>query len=177
MAGRSRIQEHSDRSDGALAIPHIPNADAPAMVGNSYVGTFNCQAKYPVQRPSVPYGQQNDTSEALWFEGGYKECVGYLTEGRYPVFDKAGYALTNASNATHLSISPAVPDHREKKQRRVIHYSNGKESGLFLISSALDGKWLGPRGTLLPANCSDQAAQVKITFPIVKATRWSMLLD
>ncbi|GFF42010.1 hypothetical protein IFM58399_06462 [Aspergillus lentulus] len=100
------------------------------MIGNSYIGTSNCQAKYPVQRPPVPYGQQNDTSEALWFEDGYKD----------------------------------TPDHSEKKQRWVIHYSNGEESGLFLISSALDGKWLGPSGTLLPANCSDQAAQVKITF-------------
>jgi phospholipase C len=87
-----------------------------------------------------------------------------LTEGRYLVFEKAGYALTNAGNAIHLSISPAGPDHSDKKQRWVIHYSNGEESGLFLISSALDGKWLGPRNTLLPANCSDQAAQVKITF-------------
>ncbi|RHZ47182.1 hypothetical protein CDV55_100609 [Aspergillus turcosus] len=149
--------DHPDYS-----IPHIPSADAPAMIGTSYVGTSNCQAKYPVQRPPVPYGQQNDTSEALWFEDGYKECVGYLTEGRYLVFEKAGYALTNAGN--HLSISPAIPDHSEKKQRWVIHYSDGEESGLFLISSALDGKWLGPNGTLLPANCSDQAAQVKITF-------------
>ncbi|PKX93732.1 uncharacterized protein P174DRAFT_440982 [Aspergillus novofumigatus IBT 16806] len=63
-----------------------------------------------------------------------------LTEDRYLVFEKAGYALTNAGNATHLSISPAVPDHSEKKKRYVIHYSNGEESGLFLISSALDGK-------------------------------------
>jgi phospholipase C len=132
------------------------------MASNSYVGTSNCQAKYPVQRPPVPYGQQNDTSEALWFEDGYKECVGYLTEGRYLVFERAGYALTNAGD--HLSISPAVPDHSKKNQRWVIHYSDGEESGLFLISSALDGKWLGPKGTLLPANRSDQAAQVKITF-------------
>lgn len=53
-----------------------------------------------------PCGSRTDT----------KECVGYLTGARYLVFVKAGYALI-AGNATHQSISPAVPSHTEMKQR------------------------------------------------------------
>jgi phospholipase C len=135
------------------------------MLLGKYVGTANCQATHPVQRPPVPYGQQGNITDALWFEEGYKEVVGYLTEGRYLVFDKSGYALTNAgNNATQLSSSRTSAGYSDKRQRWVIHYSGGEQTQVFRISSALDGRWLGPKGTLLPAIEGNQAADVTITF-------------
>lgn len=142
----------------------MPDAEEPATLLGNYVGSSNCQASHPTQRPPVPYGQQSNVSDALWFEEGYKEVVGYLTEGRYLVFEKSGYALTNAGNATRISSSRTGSGYGDKKQRWVIHYSGGQQSGVFHISSALDGKWLGPKGTLLSSNQGSQAADVKITF-------------
>ncbi|RAL05427.1 nonhemolytic phospholipases C family protein [Aspergillus ibericus CBS 121593] len=150
--------DHPDTS-----IPKLPEAEEPEMSSGSYVGTANCEATYTEPRPPVPYGKQNVT-DSLFFEEGYKECVGYLTEGRYLVFEKSGYALTNTGNTTRLSGTAAHKDHSDKKQRWVVHYSSGEESQIFKLSSALDGKWLGPRGTLLPADRRNNAAEVKITF-------------
>ncbi|CAK44018.1 uncharacterized protein An01g11130 [Aspergillus niger] len=146
-----------------ISLPKLPEAEEPEMSSGSYVGTSNCEATFPEPRPPVPYGKQNVT-ESLFFEDGYKEVVGYLTEGRYLVFEKSGYALTNTGNTTRLSSSAARSDHSDKKQRWVIHYSSGEESQIFKISSALDGKWLGPHGSLLPAGRRGDAAEVKITF-------------
>ncbi|KAA8651475.1 nonhemolytic phospholipases C family protein [Aspergillus tanneri] len=151
--------DHPDTS-----IPNLPNVEEPPKAFGKYVGVVKCKALHPVQRPPVPYGKQDNVTEALWFEDGYKECVGYLTEGRYLVFEKSGNALTNAGNATQISSTPAQPDHRDKKQRWVIHYSDDEESQVFHISSALDGKWLGPKGALLAADRGEDAADVKITF-------------
>ncbi|GLB08732.1 hypothetical protein AtubIFM57258_004636 [Aspergillus tubingensis] len=150
--------DHPDTS-----LPKLPKAEEPEMSSGSYVGTSNCEATFPEPRPPVPYGKQNVT-ESLFFEDGYKEVVGYLTEGRYLVFEKSGYALTNTGNTTRLSSSAARLDHSDKKQRWVIHYSSGEESQIFKLSSALDGKWLGPHGSLLPAGRRGDAAEVKITF-------------
>lgn len=112
----------------------------------------------------MPYGQQQNVTDALWFEDGFKEVVGYLTEGRHLVFEQAGSALTNDGKTSHVTSSPATADHSSPNQRWVIHYSSGEESQMFTISSALDGKWLGRGGALLPAADSKQAVPVKITF-------------
>ncbi|OJJ34830.1 hypothetical protein ASPWEDRAFT_51087 [Aspergillus wentii DTO 134E9] len=147
-----------------LSIPHIPDAEEPATNSKGgYVGSSNCEAQYSEPRPPVPYGEQ-ETSEALWFEEGYKECVGYLTEGRYLVFERAGRALTNTGNTTQVTTAAASPDHNAKNQRWVVHYSSGEESQIFKISSALDGRWLGQDGSLLPSTKGKQAAEVKVTF-------------
>lgn len=129
------------------------------------MGTSNCEAKYGNPRPPVPYGQQQNVSEALWFEDGFKECVGYLTEGRYLVFEMFGHALTNLGHGFPAVVpTRATPSHDDKKQRWVVHYWGGEESGMFTISSALDGRWLGPFGTLLPADSQARAAPVRISF-------------
>lgn len=137
--------------------------DPPTALGK-YVGIAKCIAAHPVRRPPVPYGEQKNVSEALWFEDGYKECVGYLTEGRYLVFEKSGQALTNAGNASQVSTGRADPKHREKSQRWVIHYTDDVESQVFHVSSALDGKWLGPNGKLLAKDRRKEAADIKIKF-------------
>jgi phospholipase C len=150
------------------SIPILPNIAPPHVSPDGlWDGTALCEAQFPVTRPPVPYGKQN-INEALFFEEGFKECIGYLTEGRYLVFDMSGYALANPSSDSSetgsVAISPTNPDYRSKNQRWVIHYSQGEESGIFKISSALDGRWLGPRGSLLPVEDQDDAANIKITF-------------
>ncbi|KAE8147071.1 phosphoesterase family-domain-containing protein [Aspergillus avenaceus] len=161
-------REHMSNLVGALdlnhpdtSLPNLPKAEEPAMLDGKYMGTANCEAAHPIKRPPVPYGQQSNISDCLWFEEGYKEVVGYLTEGRYLVFEKSGHALTNEGNAEQLSSSPAYADHSDEKQRWVIHDS---DDALFRISSALDGKWLGPDGSLLPIEEADRAADIQIRF-------------
>ncbi|KAH8434240.1 nonhemolytic phospholipases C family protein [Aspergillus melleus] len=146
------------------SIPNLPDVKKPPTLLGKYVGTAKCVAAHPVQRPPVPYGKQGNISESLWFEDGYKECVGYLTEGRYLVFERFGQALTNAGNASRISISRAHPEHREKSQRWVIHHAGNEESQLFHVSSALDGKWLGSHGALLASDQREKAADITITF-------------
>jgi phospholipase C len=132
------------------------------MAGGKYTGTSNCEAAHPVQRPTVPYGNQSNKTNTLWFEEGYKEVIGYLTEGRYLTFEYSGRALTNPGHASHVSITRALADHSDKHQRWVIHYTADEESQIFQISSALDGKWIGDRGALVTAQ--SKAANIKITF-------------
>ena len=147
------------------SLPKLPDAEAPATNGNGdYVGSAQCQSKFREQRPPVPYGKQEDPTNALWFEEGYKEVVGYLTEGRYLVAEKGGHALTNSGKRNSITMSPATKNHESKSQRWVIHYTEDQESEVFTISSALDGRWLGPRGTLLPKSQGSKAAPVRITF-------------
>ncbi|KKK21924.1 hypothetical protein P175DRAFT_0127130 [Aspergillus ochraceoroseus IBT 24754] len=148
--------DHPDTS-----LPVIPAAEQPDTAGGKWTGTSNCEATYAVRRPPVPYGQQDET-DALFFEEGYKEVVGDLTEGRYLVFEHKNKALANTGKKTKISRTPATAGHRDKQQRWVIHYTKDEESQIFQISSALDGKWIGPRETLVSSRA--EAANIKITF-------------
>ena len=144
-----------------MSIPNIPAADPPALQSDgSYVGPSQCESTYSEYKPPVPYGEQQDISEALYFEDGFKEVVGYLTEGRYLVFEAYGKALTNGDSA--VIITEAKPNHNDKSQRWVLHYSGGEESGEFTVSSALDGKWLAAGGKLQSSEAD--AAPLKIQF-------------
>ncbi|KAI2791089.1 hypothetical protein POX_c03944 [Penicillium oxalicum] len=164
-AHMSNLVNALDLDNPDYSLPKLPDAEAPATNGNGdYVGSAQCQSKFREQRPPVPYGKQEDPTNALWFEEGYKEVVGYLTEGRYLVAEKGGHALTNSGKRNSITMSPATKNHESKSQRWVIHYTEDQESEVFTISSALDGRWLGPRGTLLPKSQGSKAAPVRITF-------------
>lgn len=128
------------------------------------MGSANCQSKFRDPRPPVPYGKQQDSTNALWFEDGYKEVVGYLTEGRYLVAEKGGSALTNSGKRNYVTVSRATEDHESINQRWVIHYTEDEESEIFTISSALDGRWLGAHGALLDKDQASHAEPVRITF-------------
>jgi phospholipase C len=154
--------DHPDYS-----LPNIPEAETPATnAKGNYVGSSNCQSRHAQTRPPVPYGEQGNTTDtnSLWFEEGYKEVIGYLTEGRYLVFEKDGLAITNPGNGHTLTTSHATPQHNDKSQRWIIHYNSDEESQVFTISSALDGRWVGSRGVLLPKSQSASAAQVRLSF-------------
>jgi phospholipase C len=149
-----------------LSLPNIPEADTPITNSNGdYVGSSQCQSKFSNPRPPVPYGQQvQNSTNALWFEDGFKEVVGYLTEGRYLVAEKGGSALTNSGERDYVTATPATDKHDSKHQRWVIHYTEDAESEIFTISSALDGRWLGARGALLDSHRGASAEPVRITF-------------
>lgn len=149
-----------------LSLPNIPEADTPITNSNGdYVGSSQCQSKFSNPRPPVPYGQQvQNSTNALWFEDGFKEVVGYLTEGRYLVAEKGGSALTNSGERGYVTATPATDKHDSKHQRWVIHYTEDAESEIFTISSALDGRWLGARGALLDSDRGASAEPVRITF-------------
>lgn len=95
----------------------------------------------------------------MYFEEGFKEVVGYLTEGRYLVLEKSGSALDSSDKS--LKTTSATDAHESKAQRWIIHYNDDEESGIFTISSALNGKWIGTGGALVS---SSKAAPLRITF-------------
>lgn len=136
------------------------------MTGSNgdYIGSAHCQAQHPNQRPPVPYGNQDNVNNTLFFEDGFKQVVGYLTEGRYLVLEKAGSALTNEARRDYLAVTPATELHDAMAQRWVIHYTADEESEIFTLSSALDGRWLGPRNMLVDSSQSSDAEPVRITF-------------
>lgn len=147
-----------------FSIPNLPEAETPEKALGHYVGTSNCEAAHLDPRPDVPYGEQNK-ADALWFEEGYKKCMGYLTKDRSLVFERQGLALENpGDNKQRLTFGRASESHANIKQRWVIHYTEDEESQIFKMSSALDGRLIGREGKLVPASDKQDAARVKITF-------------
>lgn len=147
------------------SLPVIPDVDAPILNDRGeYIGTNICLHRYPRSRPDVPYGEQHDDKNALWFEDGFKECIGQMTEGRYLVFEKGGWALSIPRERYNLVTTRAVEEHNIKAQRWVVHYNEDQESHIFTLSSALDGRWLGTRGALVDAEEPWFAEPVRITY-------------
>lgn len=108
----------------------------------------------------MPYGKQT-LEDSLYFEDGYKQVIGSLTEGRYLTFEYNGYALTNPASKNKVTATITTSKHDSKNQRWVIHGSNGN----FQISSALDGRFIGKNGKLVAASeQAKSAANFEITF-------------
>lgn len=73
---------------------------------------------------------------------------GYVTEGRWLVFESNGYALTNPSDGKkQFKPTPATAQHETLAQRWVVH-SLAEEGTLFNVTSAVDGKYLSQHNTL-----------------------------
>lgn len=163
----SNLVNALDFENPDYSLPNLPDAQTPDTNSKGdYTGTSNCQSRHSQTRPPVPYGEQDNATDTngLWFEEGYKEVVGYLTEGRYLVFEKDGAALTNPGNGKSLTFSPATSQHNARSQRWVIHYTQDEESQVFTMSSALDGRWLGANNSMLPENEGANAVQVRFSF-------------
>lgn len=95
-------------------------------------------------QPPVPYGPENANADvSLLTEEGFKQVRGALTEGRYLTFEMNGYALTNTGeNAMRVSSTLASPEHRDMRQRWVIHRVGEETGSSFTISSAVDGRYI-----------------------------------
>jgi phospholipase C len=121
-----------------------------------YIGASVCNALYGNSNPPVPYGPENEAVvPSTLSEEGFKNVRGYLTEGRYLTFEMNGYAITNPSTkATDITGTRATADHSDIAQRWVLHaldgtaVHGGQGAGVFMISSALDGRYLHDRTSL-----------------------------
>ncbi|KAJ5983268.1 hypothetical protein N7481_005367 [Penicillium waksmanii] len=152
--------DHPDYS-----LPNLPDIPTPETDGNgNFVGTSRCQSRHSQTRPPVPYGEQSNLSDSLFFEDGYKEVVGYLTEGRYLVFSKNGYALRAQNKKWDLDTGKPGHLYDKKESRWILHYTEDEESEIFTLENALDGRWLGPRGELQAPEARSSASQIRITF-------------
>ncbi|CAI7587477.1 hypothetical protein N7533_005992 [Penicillium manginii] len=152
--------DHPDYS-----LPNLPDIPAPETDGNgNFVGTSRCQSRHSQTRPPVPYGEQSNLSDSLFFEDGFKEVVGYLTEGRYLVFSKNGYALRGHNKRWDLDTGKPGHLYDKKENRWILHYTQDEESEIFTLENALDGRWLGPRGELQASEARSSASHIRITF-------------
>jgi len=145
--------DHPDYSIANLVEAMTPSEDAD---GNWDAASI-CQGKYgdPPTKPPAPFGPENENSDpSKLSEEGFKSVRGYLTEGRYLVFEMNGYAVTAGPNATDITGTEATSDHRSKNQRWVIHATGGtgtdggQGSGSFVLSSAADGRFLADHTSL-----------------------------
>lgn len=132
------------------SIPSLPVIPTPHTDSSgNWDASSICVAKYGHFGPPIPYGPENEALDpSTLSEDGFKQLRGYLTEGRYLVFEMNGFALTNPSlTATDFTATKATSGHEDKKQRWVIHQTGGTAvdggagGGTFTISSALDGRY------------------------------------
>ncbi|KAF3407297.1 Non-hemolytic phospholipase C [Talaromyces pinophilus] len=150
-----------DFANPDYSVPQVPTAETPHTDSNgNFDGASLCESTYFSTRPPVPYGKQT-LEDSLYFEDGYKQVIGSLTEGRYLTFEYNGYALTNPASKGKVTATKATSKHDSKNQRWVIHGSDGT----FQISSALDGQFIGKNGKLVAASeQAKSAANFEITF-------------
>jgi phospholipase C len=73
---------------------------------------------------------------------------GYLTEGRWLVFESNGYALSNPSDGTKLFEATAATASHEKLAQRWVVHALAEEDSQFNVSSAVDGKYLSQHNSL-----------------------------
>jgi phospholipase C len=97
--------------------------------------------------PDIPYGSQTEEN-SLVYEDGYMLMRGYMTEGRWLVFESNGHALSNPSDDTkQFEATAATANHETLAQRWVVHALT-EEGTLFNITSAVDGKYLSQHNSL-----------------------------
>ncbi|KAF4638055.1 hypothetical protein G7Y89_g2 [Cudoniella acicularis] len=141
-----------------FTIPKLVEALTPSEDSNgNWDAASICQGKYgnPPTKPPAPFGPDNENSDpSKLSEEGYKAVRGYLTEGRYLVFEMNGFALTAVAGSNNIIGTKATADHRSKSQRWVLHsiggsaVDGGKGAGTFVLTSAVDGRYLTSQTSL-----------------------------
>ena len=167
----SNLLNAFDFDNPDYTIPDLPDSPYPYTDDDgNIVGTYiACEATYSDVDPTVPYGNQT-LEDALYFEDGYKQVIGYLTEGHYLVFEANGYAIANPGNdtsSTSLTATAATDDHESISQRWILHALSDAgpgdaDFGKFTITSALDGRYLTSDGDLSEAE--GDASTFDITY-------------
>ncbi|KAJ3755225.1 non-hemolytic phospholipase C precursor [Lentinula raphanica] len=128
--------EHPDYSAAPIPDTPPPHTDPLTSLLDGDVFCENTFAGHV--QPPVPYGQQNQT-DSLFTETGFKVVRGSLTEGRYLVIESSTKNLALSSNDSVLGTSaPTSSKIDTPSQRFVIHATDpslatGKS---FRISSA-----------------------------------------
>jgi phospholipase C len=158
-AHMSNLLKAFDFDHPDYTIPDIPLATPPSEDSDgNWDSAVLCQGTYgtPPPHPPAPYGPDNENLDpATLVEDGFKSVRGYLTEGRYLVFEMNGYALTNAGkDATDFTGTRATSNHTSINQRWVVHATGGtaleggEGSGTFFITSAVDGRYIADHTSL-----------------------------
>lgn len=97
--------------------------------------------------PDIPYGSQTEEN-SLVYEDGFMLMRGYMTEGRWLVFESNGFALSNpADGKRSFEATAATADHAALAQRWVVHALT-EEGTQFNITSAVDGAYIAHRSSL-----------------------------
>ncbi|CZR53328.1 related to phospholipase C [Phialocephala subalpina] len=150
-AHMSNLVSAFDFDNPDYSIPLLPVIPTPSTNSSeNYNAASVCELLYGHYGPPIPYGPENEALDpSTLSEEGFKSVRGYLTEGRYLVFEMNGYTLTNPSpNATDFVATKARLNHEDKKQRWVVHATGGTATdggsgaGSFNVSSAVDGRWV-----------------------------------
>jgi len=127
-----------------------------------------CQGKFgtPPPHPPTPYGPINARSDpAALVEDGFKSVRGYLTEGRYLTFEVNGFAL--ATLGSSITATRATTTHSDIHQRWVVHATGGtavdggEGAGKFVISSAVDGRYITGNLSLNTAKASAETYTIE----------------
>ncbi|KAH8892840.1 non-hemolytic phospholipase c [Thozetella sp. PMI_491] len=152
----SNLLNAFDFENPDYSIPDLPEPKTPIADANgNLIGLYNafCSKQYSGACSGsgyiagIPYGNQTE-EEALFFEDGFKGVRGYLTEGRYLVFESNGYALSNPNDdQKQFTASPATAGHDSINQRWVLH-GIAAEGTEFNITSVVDGKYISQHSSL-----------------------------
>ncbi|KAH8648435.1 putative hemolytic phospholipase C precursor [Xylariales sp. PMI_506] len=154
--------ENPDYSIPDLPVPATPLSDSDGNLIGLYNGlcsiewTGSCSGSEYIA--GIPYGNQTE-EDALFFEDGFKGVRGYLTEGRYLVFESNGYALTNSNSG--LAATAATSSHNDIRQRWVLHATT-QEGTTFNVNSAADDLYITKSTTL--ASGTGDADVLDITY-------------
>ena len=133
------------------SIPSLPQVPTPhADANGNWDASSICVAEYGHFGPPIPYGPENESLDpSTLSDDGFKKVRGYLTEGRYLVFEMNGYALTTPSTtASDITATAATAAHSDRHQRWVVHATGGTATdggagaGTFTVTSALDGRYI-----------------------------------
>ncbi|RDW63537.1 hypothetical protein BP6252_11082 [Coleophoma cylindrospora] len=149
--------DNPDYSIPDLPVPTTPIKDADGNIIGMYSGfcsvewTGSCSGSEYVA--GIPYGNQTE-KDSLVYEDGFKGVRGYLTEGRYLVFESNGYALSNPSDSRNqFSTALATATHEAIAQRWVLH-ALATEGTEFHIKSAVNSMYMSQQSSL-SASVSD----------------------
>ncbi|KAF3759903.1 putative hemolytic phospholipase C precursor [Cryphonectria parasitica EP155] len=153
----SNLLNAFDFDNPDYSIPDLPSSPYPYTDDDgNIVGTYvACEATYSDVDPPVPYGNQT-LEDSLYFEDGWKQVYGYLTEGHYLVFETNGFALTNpgTNDSSDVTTTAATTDHENISQRWILHALSDADDdfGKFEISSAADGRYITVDASLTSGN-------------------------
>ncbi|ERT01358.1 hypothetical protein HMPREF1624_02603 [Sporothrix schenckii ATCC 58251] len=156
--------ENPDFSIPDLPVPETPIQDSEGHLLGLYAGycskVFGTSCSSSEYYLPYPYGNQTE-EESLYFEDGFKGVRGYLTEGRYLVFESNGYALTTDGNSKQFTAKKATAGHEKIQQRWVLHALE-EEGTTFHIQSASNNYYISQHSSL---SISESGAEVyNITY-------------